>query len=1359
VVGIGASAGGLEAATALLGALPADTGMAFVLVQHLSPIHRSMLTDILSRVTRMPVTEVHDELPIEPDHVYVIAPGQSMTILGGALQSQPRKTAGLHHPIDQFLRSLANDRGHLAVGVILSGTATDGTLGLGALKAEGGITFAQDDAAQHTSMPRSAIAAGYVDFVLPPSEIAKEIVRISRHQYVAPESTRAESADDPNMSEVFRLLQDRFTVDFTDYKGGTLYRRITRRMVLHNMQGLDNYVELLRETPDEVDALYQDLLIGVTSFFRNPEAFEQLKTQVLPRLVGDRSRMDPLRVWVLGCSTGEEAYSLAMAVTEVAETSGLQVPLQVFATDLNPVGIEKARAGVYSKDIAHDVSPERLRRFFWEVDGSYRIVKSIRDACVFSRQNMLGDPPFSRMDLVSCRNVLIYLKPVLQQRVLSILHYALKPQGFLWLGQSESIGAYGDLFLEEDGKHKIYAKRPEISPLPPPQLSLQLRPGQPEVERSSLQPHLRTDVLKESDRILLAKFAPPAVLVSPEMEIAQYRGETSPYLAPSPGRASLNLLKMLRDGLVATVRAAILRAKRDGVAVREEGVSVRSDDGGCRNVAIEVIPVKPGGFLVVFEEPADEGPSSLEKGNRRRDQQATRPPEDQPVERLTQELADTRDYLQSVIEQLEATNEELQSANEEVQSSNEELQSINEELETSREEIQSSNEELATVNDELQTRNIELSQANNDLVNLFAAASLPILMVGPDLRIRRFTAAAATLLSLLPGDVNRPITDIRFKMAIPNLEDLLRETIDTVTARDLEIQDELGRWYSLRMRPYKMLDNTTDGAVVELVDIDALRRSADFARSVIATVQEPLVVLDGKLCVRTANLAFLRLFGHESGDIDGRSLCDLGRGEWNIPELRRLLEEIVSVNGVLNDFEMYRDVEGVGRRTLVLNARRLVHANDTPPLILLSIADVTDRKAVEEMRLQHVAELIAADHHRNEFLAMLAHELRNSLAPIRVAAAMLANPDAPAAACAHAGVVLDRQICCMSRLIEDLLDISRVTQGKIELRKAPVDLIEILKRSVDLVQQQVLDRHQTVSVSLPSAPVYVDGDTARLEQVFGNLLNNASKFTPKEGHIWVSAANAELGDGRKTVLVRVTDDGVGLAPEALPHVFDLFSQSGHSLHPGETGLGIGLTLVQRLVALHDGSVHVQSAGIDHGSEFMVSLPVLEDSAPQATTATSENAQYGEIRTLRILVVDDNEDAAEGFAALLRLADHDVRVVYDGASALQIATTFVPEVVFLDICMPSMDGYEVVGRLRQLPALATAFFVAVTGCGRDEDRQQARGAGFDEHVTKPLDPIALPQLLARVARSVSVTDETDTSTGTPQVRLVIPKREH
>ena len=464
IVGVGASAGGLEAFTQLLKALPADTGMAFVLVQHLAPTHASALAEILSRATTMPVMEVQDEPTVEPNHVYVIPPDRSMIIVRGALQLLPREGRGLHRPVDQFFRALAEDQRHQAIGVVLSGTATDGTLGLEAIKAEGGITFAQDATAQHEGMPHSAIASGCVDFVLPPDEIAREIVRIGQHPYAVPEAEARETDDEPNLAQVVQLLHHATGVDFTHYKFNTLYRRITRRMVLQKMDGLTEYVQFLRQTPAEVDALYQDILISVTSFFRDPEAFEALKSKVFPRLLKDRSRHDPVRLWMLGCSTGEEAYSLAMAFTEAAEAAGSSVPLQLFATDLNAAGIEKARAGVYPKDIAQDVSPERLRRFFTEVDGQYRISKAIRDACVFSRHNVLADPPFSRIDLISCRNLLIYLEPVLQQKIVPTLHYALKPAGCLWLGGSETIGGYRNLFEAEDAKHKIYAKKPGSSP-------------------------------------------------------------------------------------------------------------------------------------------------------------------------------------------------------------------------------------------------------------------------------------------------------------------------------------------------------------------------------------------------------------------------------------------------------------------------------------------------------------------------------------------------------------------------------------------------------------------------------------------------------------------------------------------------------------------------------------------------------------------------------------------------------------------------------------------------------------------------------------------------------------------------------
>src|SRR6516164_3685613 len=692
VVGVGASAGGLEAFTQMLRALPVDTGMAFVLVQHLAPTHGSMLTEILSRATSMPVAEVQDQMPVEPNHVYIIPPGTNMVISRGVLQLSPRtETRGQHRPIDPFFRSLAEDQGHKAIGVILSGTATDGTLGLETIKAEGGITFAQDDTAQHDSMPRSAVAAGCVDFVLPPDEIAKEIARIGRHPNVAPSPLplsaegrgvggEGDSAREPNLGPVLELLRNAKEVDFTHYKHNTLYRRITRRMVLHKMEGLKDYLRLLQSNPAEVEALYQGLLISVTNFFRNPETFAVLKTKVFPKLTQDRSRHEPVRIWVLGCSTGEEAYSIAISFAEFVKASGRLIPVQVFATDLNGAAIEKARAGLYSKNILHDVSPERLRRFFVEVDGNYHITKPIRDMCVFAQHNVLTDPPFSRIDLLSCRNLLIYLEPVLQQKLVPVLHYALKPVGFLWLGGSETIGSYRDLFELEDAKCKIYAKKPG-----PARLTV----GLPLAEYAAVRRGIGqkpgpfseagvagVDAQREADRILLTRYAPAGVLINADLEILQFRGDTGPYLTPAPGRASLSLLKMVREGLLVAVRGAVHKARREEAPVREESLRVKSN-GGCRYVDVEVIPVKgnaakEASFLVLFEEArrngGGEAPAEPSQRGRKAARQEPRPSEaaedtDQQIARLTQELAATREYLQSVIEQQEAANEELQSAN------------------------------------------------------------------------------------------------------------------------------------------------------------------------------------------------------------------------------------------------------------------------------------------------------------------------------------------------------------------------------------------------------------------------------------------------------------------------------------------------------------------------------------------------------------------------------------------------------------------------------------------------------------------------------------------------------------------------
>jgi two-component system CheB/CheR fusion protein len=1341
VVGIGASAGGLEAAKLLLRALPADTGMAFVLIQHLDPTHSSMLTEILSRETTMPVAEVADHTAVEPNRVYVIPPGTNMVIEQSILRLSPRsETRGLHRAVDHFFRSLAEDQGHKAIGVILSGSASDGTLGLESIKADGGITFAQDDTAQHKSMPRSAIAAGCVDFVLPPDEIAREIARISRHPYVAPGAEPAVegAAHEPKLNEVLDQLRFVTGVDFSNYKRNTLYRRITRRLVLHKLEGLGEYVRFLKSNPAEVQLLYQDVLISVTSFFRNEEAFEVLKSKVFPRLTQDRSRHEPMRIWVLGCSTGEEAYSIAIAFAEFAEASGRHVPLQLFATDLNGVAVERARAGIYSKTITQDVSPDRLRRFFVEIDGSYRITKSIRDACVFARHDVLSEPPFSRIDLISCRNLLIYLEPSLQQRVLTILHYALKPKGALWLGSSETIGTYRDLFEVDDNRQKFYSKRPgapraAVSLIPTPRGKEPHALSQP--RREILAPGL--DVQKEADRLLLTRYAPASVLINADLEIVQFRGDTGRYLAPSPGRASFNLLKMVREGLMVGVRGAVSKAKREEMPVREEGLGFNAN-GGHRVVDVQVIPVRDNSgpeqyFLVLFEEAT---PAAERRGKQPRLKMAKaraagrreRESAEREVAQLRHELAATREYLQSVVEQQEAANEELQSSNEEVQSANEELQSINEELETSKEEIQSSNEELATVNDELHNRNLELSQSNNDFINLLASAQLPLVMLGSDLRIRRFTPMAELLFNLIPADMGRPVTDIKLNVDIPDLEPMLAEVIETVSVKEREVRDKQGHWYLLRIRPYRTLENKLDGAVLVLVDVDTLKQSQE-------TLHRQAELLDQ---------------GHEAivmWELDGGIIywnrgAEEAYGYTREQALGRKPHELLATSPPYSVFKEALVKEGHWKAELVQTRRdgekvvvesRMVLERSAGPQRLVLETDhlVTERKRMEEALRDRAEALAAADRRKNEFLAMLAHELRNPLAPIANAVQIMKEPGASAEIVTRARDIMDRQIQAMTRMIDDLLDVTHLTRGQIQLRLRPVKVATLVAHAVELNEHQIQGRGQHLSISLPPDEPVVQGDEVRLSQVLSNLLNNASKFTPKAGHIWLTAERSGGdGSGPSEVTIRVRDDGIGMNPEVVPRVFDLFMQADQSLGRRQGGLGIGLTVVRRLVELHDGSVAASSPGPGQGSEFLVRLPITSDTAARVShKAPPEEAASRKAAPRRILVVDDNVDMAASLGIVLRLEGHEVEVAHDGPAALNLAATFRPEVVFLDIGMAGMDGYETARRLRQLPGLEKVLLVAITGYSQQDARRRAKEAGFDHYLTKPVQQDTVSQLLA------------------------------
>ena len=945
IVAIGASAGGIEAVTQLFEALPRDTGMAYVVIQHLLPTRDSLLSQIFGRATRMPVAEAKEGVRVEKDHVYVIPPNRTLSLHDGALKLTARmEQRGQVRPIDEFMRSLADEHGVKSIGIVLSGTANDGTLGLEEIKAAGGITFAQDESAEQEGMPRSAIAAGVVDFVLPPHEIAQELVRISRHPYVAPEVSGAFAEQEPAFQRVLEILRQVTGADFSKYKRNTLQRRVTRRMVLHKISGLRDYARMLQAKPDEVEALYQDLLINVTGSFRNPESYDTLKTLVFPRLAHNRDPQEAIRVWSLGCSTGEKAYSIAMAYAEFAEASGRKIPLQVFATDENGAGIDKARNGVYPKTIARDVSPERLRRFFAEVEGNYRVIKTIRDMCVFAKHNALTDPPFSHIDLVACRNLLIYLDPSLQQRIIPLLHYALRPEGFLWLGGSETIGTYRDLFELLDPRGKIYLRRAAKRAA---QFAVPIAVGRSAATAGAaqLRPVLAReatggpDPVREADRVLLSRYSPPGVVVNEDLDILQFRGDTGPYLTPAPGRATLNLLKMLREGLLVGVRGLVSRARREKGAVREEGLRVRSN-GGWREVDIVVIPVRVGNvlegtYLVVFEEPAGriaararalaaEAQASAERalpsaGTERKDE----------IGRLKQELSATREYLQSVIEQQEAANEELQSANEEVQSANEELQSINEELETSKEEIQSANEELATVNDELQNRNLELSQINNDLTNLLASVNMAIVMLGPDLRIRRFTQPAEKMLNLIHADVGRPLSDIKLTIDVPDLEDLIVDVVQNVNMKEREVRDRNDHWYSLRIRPYRTLENKIDGAVVLLVDIDSLKQAERLLREseqrfeLLADSAPVLIWVNDLDSCQFANRAFQAFVGASESEITKAGIAAFVHPE----DRERYLEQYAAAMREKHRLEMplrFRSAEGAYRVLKMVAAPRFM---------------------------------------------------------------------------------------------------------------------------------------------------------------------------------------------------------------------------------------------------------------------------------------------------------------------------------------------------------------------------------------------------------------------------------------------------
>ena len=1152
VVGIGASAGGLEAFTELLSQLPGDTGMSFVLIQHLDPNHDSHLRELLSKASKMPVSEVKGETRVEANHVYVIAPRCNLGISGGILSTPPRPDRGRNLPIDSFLRALAEDRGNRAIGVILSGTASDGTLGLQAIKAAGGITFAQAlRSAKYDSMPRSAIAAGVADFVLPPEGIARQLVAIARRSQAPGEARETVAAHgDPELAKILRLVRISTGVDFTHYKHSTLERRIKRRMVIRGFETLQSYASELERNREEASALCESCLITVTAFFREPGVFDELKNRVFPALVKDRSAEDPIRIWVPGCASGEEAYSIAICLLEFLEDAKLIFPIEIFATDISESAIERARAGTYFGGALAHVSPQRLARFFTRTERGHQIAKVVRDTCVFARHNLAQDPPFSKLDLISCCNVLIYLGDVLQHKVWSILHYALKPTGFLVLGPSESIGTLSDSFHQVAQTHRIYCMRAAADKNSPPLIETRRSEDRMDRPGRNGEGGNGTDVLREADRLVLAEHGPPGAVIDDHMNVVQVRGRTAPYLELSPGEPTQNLLKLAREGLIAGLGKAIRTARQENATAREVGFRIE-DGGGLKDVTIQVTPFKGSSpseeryFLVLFDDAGSNGSTAAGR----------RPPKRDPGEsdRLRRELVATKEYLQSIVEENATTLEELRAANEEAQAGNEEL-------ETAQEELESANEELNTLNEELKISNVEFSKVNRDLANLLESISIPLVMVGRDLRIRRFTRAMEPKLNLIASDVGRSVTDLHPEMELPDLRKLLLDAMEGGDRQPRDIRDSHGRWYSLRILPSAGLDGKTDGAVLMLIDIDAAKRGLDFAEAIVETVREPLVILNQNLQVIQANKSFYETFHASPEETEDRLIYDLGNGQWNIPKLRELLENILPAHATFRDFEVTHEFEHVGRKVMLLNASEIFNPNAQARTILLAIEDATDRKQAEDALRTTNAEL-------QHFAYALTHDLQEPLRMVVNFTEILGQEYA-----GKLGQEADQFIAYsvegalrIEALLKALLAYWEVTERE-PGRFTRVDCGAVLAKALLNLQVSIAESGATVTAGpLPT----VIAEEVTLLQLFQNLISNAIKYrsseTPK---IHVSAEKDEDG-----WLFAVRDNGIGVDPQDTERVFGMFKR----LHGSEIpGTGIGLAICKKVVERQGGRIWVES---------------------------------------------------------------------------------------------------------------------------------------------------------------------------------------
>ncbi|MGA2549100.1 MAG: CheR family methyltransferase [Burkholderiaceae bacterium] len=1381
VAGIGASAGGIEALLKFFGAVRADLDLAYVVIIHLAPDRKSDLPQILARATRMPVTQVGDDehVALEANHVYVIAPDRKLEIgdtwVGSSPFDRPR---GQRAEVDLFFRSLVA-RHTDGFAIILSGSGSDGALGAKAVKEAGGVVLVQDPReAAHTGMPRSAIATGAGDAVLRIDALVARLAElVERRRSVLPLVSepglepRFDGDTDAAFRQILELLGTETGHDFSKYKKNTIARRITRRMQLGHQENLQEYYTGLRADKQELAALFGDLLISVTAFFRDPAAWEALRVEVVNPVI-DQTRIDEqIRVWVPACATGEEAYSIAILFHEELARRATPRSLVIFATDIDEAALSQAREGLFSHAIVNDLSEVRLGRFFQVQDDHYRIARELRDCVVFANHSVLRDPPFSRLHLISCRNLLIYLDREVQEQCINIFQYALVEKGDLFLGASES--AEGELFHSTDKKHRIFQSRVRSEPRRSlfPELLASSRGS-----RLPLVPDNRQDdklLAAEAHSELLERYAPPSVLVDEHWNVVHLSASAAQYLQQGSGPLARRLVALVRPELRDEMHALLQRAfEKPGphltafVEVALEGAPHRVVLYAQQRSACEAD--KPQA-LVVFLDVGDgsaPGPS-VDK------------PSDALIKSLREQLRQSDRRIERMRDEHFLTNEDLRAANEELQSLNEEYRSTAEELETSKEELQSINEELQTVNHELKTKLEEVSSAHSDIENLMAATDVAILFLSQDLHIKRFTPRLTKIFNVKQRDVDRPIQDVTHNLDYTALKEDAQRVLDTSESIQKDSGSSHGRAYIIRLGPYRSAGSTeVSGVVATFMDITSLKRAEaiiEQGRNELAGEVELFRRLHAITTVmsRAATLnealdelleAAIEFHGADFGNIqlsDGaneRLIIAAQRGFDSLfleafhqitpsdsAASARVLRTLSAcrIEDVAKDPEYapylpiakkagYRAVQSIplisrsGTLVGVLSThfrkvRKFTERDDQlSDMIARQVADLIANRADQEnlSRLNRVlekrtADLAAQAINKENFLAELGHELRNPLAAIQNSIEVMHSPNPPLE---RALSIMRRQAEHMAHLLNDLLDITRINHGKVQLNRATLDLRSCLEEVIEAVRPDIDAKRLTLTIHVPKDPVLADVDRERIHQVLDNLMRNAIAYTESGG---ITALLNAHGPG---AVIAVRDTGIGVDPADADVVFEPF-QSRRGSHAG--GLGLGLALVKRIVELHGGAVHLRSAGHGTGSEFTVALPL----ATAKTAQASADGPKKVLPALAIMVVDDQPDNAEMFAALLGSLGQTVETATSAKEALEKVRQQSFDLVFLDLSMPEMDGAELARELRKTLLGKQTRLVALTGFAKDHPA--ARRADFDSYLVKPASAKAVTSLFTEL----------------------------